>query len=191
MEEEAPSSLQCAYALHGEDVAEWLRPRPVAKVAVRSLMDRVVEGLPAEAAGGAGHMAVQSAEQPAVFVVLPSKSRVVRVPTVCLEHGKRVPHSKVPYRMVAFSDVSSDPRVADLLKALSSGMLTQNVAQAVAWHLSSGRSWDQLAAEVIEVTGSAVPDRPVFNAAELAMARRFVEESTKRHAVATESSSGG
>jgi hypothetical protein len=93
--------------------------------------------------------------------------------------------------MVAFSDVSSDPRVADLLKALSSGMLTQNVAQAVAWHLSSGRSWDQLAAEVIEVTGSAVPDRPVFNAAELAMARRFVEESTKRHAVATESSSGG
>jgi hypothetical protein len=135
-------------------------------------------------------MAVQSADQPPVFVVLPSKSRVVRIPTVCLDHGKRVPHSKIPYRMVAFAEVSADPRVADLLQALSRGMLTQNVAQAVAWHLSSGRSWDQLAAEVIEITGSSVPDRPVFNAAELAMARRFVEESTKRHPPATDSSGG-
>jgi hypothetical protein len=190
MEEEAPWSLQCVYALHGEDVAEWLRPRPVAKVAVRSLMDRMVEGAPAGVTDGAGHMAVQSADQPPVFVVLPSKSRVVRIPTVCLDHGKRVPHSKIPYRMVAFAEVSADPRVADLLQALSRGMLTQNVAQAVAWHLSSGRSWDQLAAEVIEITGSSVPDRPVFNAAELAMARRFVEESTKRHPPATDSSGG-
>ena len=92
--------------------------------------------------------------------------------------------------MVAVAEVSADPRVADLLQALSRGMLTQNVAQAVAWHLSSGRSWDQLAAEVIEITGSSVPDRPVFNAAELAMARRFVEESTKRHPPATDSSGG-
>ncbi|MFM7108133.1 MAG: polysaccharide biosynthesis/export family protein [Planctomycetaceae bacterium] len=40
---EAPDSLREAYAAHGEDFAAWLHDKPVAKAAVRALMDRVIE----------------------------------------------------------------------------------------------------------------------------------------------------
>ncbi len=115
------------------------------------------------------------------FSLPPERTRTLRVPTVCLEHGKREPSPRVPYRMTALSEFSSDPKLQDVMTALASGVLSQKVAQAAAWHISSGRSWDQLAAEVIDMAGGD-PDVPVFTRAELMAARRFVEESTRRHA---------
>ncbi|MFM9058553.1 MAG: polysaccharide biosynthesis/export family protein [Planctomycetaceae bacterium] len=40
---EAPDWLRDAYAVHGEEFAAWLHDKPVAKAAVRALMDRVIE----------------------------------------------------------------------------------------------------------------------------------------------------
>jgi hypothetical protein len=187
MENDAPESLQCGYAMHGEDVAMWLRHRPLAKVAARPLMDLAITGRAVEPAAVA-HLTVSPSDAPPVFTVFPAKSRVLRIPTVCLDHGKREPNARVPYRMVAFDACSNDPRVADVLEALSRGSLSQKVAQAAAWHLSSGRTWEQLAAEVIEMAGGADPDVRVFSPAELMAARRFVEAATDRHPAAPASS---
>jgi hypothetical protein len=189
LEVKAPWWLQCAYAMHGEDTAEWLRTRPLAKFCVKTLMDEVLEhGRAVEMA--AGQMTISPEDVSLRFEVLPARSRVVRVTTVCLEHGKREPSARIAYKMVSLEDCSGDRRVAEVLYAMAKGEISQKVAQAAVWHLSSGRTWGQLGTEVHAMDG-VEPDVPVFSEAELATAQRFVEESTKRHAVATESSSGG
>jgi hypothetical protein len=180
MELDAPASLQCGYAMFGEDVAGWLRTRPVAKAVARPLMDLAIADRPA-AAPGVAHLSVAPGDAAPTFTVFPAKSRVVRIATVCLDHGKREPNARVPYRMVALDVCSSDPRLADVLECLSRGVLTQKVAQAATWHLSSGRTWEQLAVEVIEMAGGADPDVRVFSPAELLAAKQFVEAATRRH----------
>ena len=77
-----------------------------------------------------------------------------------------------------------------VMTALASGAISQKVAQAAAWHISSGRTWEQLAAEVISMAGGD-PDVPFFTPAELAAARRLVDESAKRHQTASSESSPG
>lgn len=122
------------------------------------------------------------------FSLPPERTRTLRVPTVCLEHGKREPSPRVPYKMTSLSTCSDDPRLQDVMTALAGGAISQKVAQAAAWHISSGRSWQQLAGEVISMAGGD-PDVPFFSQAELAAARRFVDESTKRHPVSSDSGS--
>ena len=122
------------------------------------------------------------------FSLPPERTRTLRVPTVCLEHGKREPSPRVSYKMTALDTCSQDPRLQDVMAALASGVISQKVAQAAAWHLSSGRTWEQLSAEMISMAGGD-PDVPFFSQAELAAARRFVEESSRRHPAAGGSSS--
>ena len=123
------------------------------------------------------------------FSLPPERTRTLRVATVCLDHGKREPSPRVPYRMTAIDTCSSDPRLQDVMTALASGAISQKVAQAAAWHISSGRTWEQLAAEAISMAGGD-PDVPFFTPAELAAARRLVDASAKRHQPSSESSPG-
>jgi hypothetical protein len=120
------------------------------------------------------------------FSLPPERTRTLRVPTVCLEYGKREPTPRIEYKMTALETCSGDPRVQDVMTALASGMISQKVAQAAAWHLSSGRTWEQLASEVITMAGGD-PDVPMFTPAELAAAHRLVDEATRRHPAASAS----
>lgn len=108
-----------------------------------------------------------------LFSVPPEKTKVVKVATVCLEHGKGEPAPRIPYRLARIDAFSDDPVVAGLLIALGRQELPQRVAQAAAWHLSSGRSWQELAAEKIDRPGG-LPDVPYFSPAELYAARQAV-----------------
>ena len=176
----APAWLQELYLERGEDFAGWLRQRPAAKAGMRLAMDRVI------AADGSGPKdgglfrvattAPDAFTKP--FTVAAGATVAVKVPTVCLEYGKREPTARMPYRLTALEKVSQDPKVALILGGLASGHLSQKVAQAAAWHLASGRTWEQLAAEVIDRAGGD-PDLPVFSAAELAAARQAVDVATR------------
>ncbi len=171
----APGWLQDLYRSHGEAVAGWLHERPAAKAVLRLAMDQVAATpgpTPAAAALRVTSPADGGHAKP--FTVVAGKTVAIRVPTVCLEYGRREPMPRMPYRLEPLSKASQDPRVALILGGLASGQLTQKVAQAAAWHLSSGRTWDQLAAEVIDRAGGD-PDLPVFSRAELAAAKRAVE----------------
>jgi hypothetical protein len=117
-----------------------------------------------------------------MFSVPPEKTKVVKVATVCLEHGKREPQPRMPYKLVSLEVFSEDPAVAALLVGLGRGELSQKVAQAAVWNVANGRTWQQLAAEKIDHAGGA-PDEPYFTAAELHAARqavRIAEELAKR-----------
>jgi hypothetical protein len=101
------------------------------------------------------------------------------VTTVCLEHGKPEPSSRHPYKLAAVDSFSSDPKLAIVLESLGRGELSQKVAQAAAWHLSNGLSWERLAAEKIDHAGG-VPDEPYFTPAELMAAQQVVAIATQR-----------
>jgi len=112
------------------------------------------------------------------FSIPPEKTKVFRVPTVCLEYGKREPTARMPYKLGPAESFSSDPKLAWVLEQLGRGQLSQKVAQAAAWHLSSGLSWEKLAAEKIDHAGG-VPDEPYFSPAELLAAHRLVAVATQ------------
>jgi len=175
----APRWLQDLYAAHGETLAGWLQERPAAKATVRLAMDRVLGGGSATAERAAAcRVSAPIAGGAAPFTVAAGKTLTIRTPTVCLDHGRREPTTRMPYRLVPLETVSQDPRLAVILGGLASGHLSQPVAQAAAWHVSSGRTWEQLASEVIGRAGGDA-DLPVFSAAELAAARRAVEVATR------------
>ena len=114
-----------------------------------------------------------------MFSVPPETTKVVKVATVCLEYGKDEPSPRLPYRMVRLDSFSEDPALAAIVVALGRGEIPQKVAQAAAWHLSSGRSWQQLAAEKIDRAGG-VPDLQYFSMAELLAARQVVAIAIER-----------
>lgn len=175
---QAPDVLRDVYADHGEAFSVWLQERPVAKAVVRLAMDQVVSSPSSRPPAGLLRVnpVIDSASVP--FTVPAGKTVAVRAPTVCLDYGRREPTPRIPYRLVAIETVSQDPRLAVILGGLATGHVPQKVAQAAAWHLSSGRTWDQLAAEVIKRAGGD-PDVPFFSAADLAAAQRAVAIATK------------
>lgn len=100
-----------------------------------------------------------------------------KFPTVCLEHGKREPTAHTKYELKPIDEVNSDPRVKVLLYALSTGKVSQRVAQAAAWHFANNLSWEVLAAKKINKLGKA--DEPYYNPAELRLAFAFAQQVEK------------
>lgn len=118
--------------------------------------------------GGMGGMGMGGG----AFSVPPERTRVAKVQTVCLEYAKDEPNPRMTYRMERVDTVSSDPKIALILESLGLGQLSQKVAQAAAWHIANGLTWQQLAAETIDHLVGA--DEPFFTPAELAAASRVV-----------------
>ena len=141
------------------------------------------QGMNGMGGGGAG------AAGGGAFSIPPQKTRVLRVTTVCLEHGKPEPSSRHPYKLAAVESFSTDPKLAVVLESLGRGELSQKVAQAAAWNLSNGLSWERLAAEKIDHAGG-VPDEPYFTAAELLAAQRVVAIATQQAAARQPASEG-
>lgn len=111
-----------------------------------------------------------------VFSVLPGK--IVRIPvkTVCLEHGRPTPASRMEYRIFPVERFSEDPALFELLAKVASGKTPQKVVQAAAWHMASNKSWKQLAAMKFRRLGG-LPDIPEFTQNQLSSARKLAEKS--------------
>jgi hypothetical protein len=77
--------------------------------------------------------------------VPPEKVGQLKVATVCLEHGKNEPHAKIPYEIKPLESFTDKPGVRDLCEMLGKGKINQRAAQAAAWNLNNGLSWQQLA----------------------------------------------
>ena len=119
--------------------------------------------------GGASN---SSQNGPAIFSVPPGK--VVRIPvkTVCLEHGRPTPASRMEYRIFKVERFSKDPALFELLTAVANEKHSQKVAQAAAWYMASDKSWKQLAAMRFRRSGG-LPDRPEFTQSQLVSARKL------------------
>jgi hypothetical protein len=100
----------------------------------------------------------------------------IKLPIVCLEHGKKNPSAQVPYEIRTVDSFTQDDRVKELLVMLGEGNLDQRAAQAVAWHFANGMSWDELAAKKIHHLGSSV-DEPYFSRTDLQRAVRVAMQA--------------
>lgn len=145
-------------------------------------------GAAPQTTGGAGPqnqgMNIGGQQGGGMFSLPPEKTRVVKVTTVCLEHGKPEPSPIRPYKLVELESYSDDPRLEQLMQSIGKGEVSQKVAQAAAWHIANGLTWQQLAAEKIDHAGGD-PDEPFFTPAELQAAFKVVEIVTKRADAAT------
>lgn len=114
--------------------------------------------------------------QNGMFNVAAEKVGVLKVACVCLEHGKSEPRPAIAYKMVPIEQFTSDRSVHALLSAFGRDDFDQRAAQAAAWHLACGMSWDELADKRIRhLVG---PSRPYFSKEELEEARTIVGKAS-------------
>ena len=116
------------------------------------------------------------------FNVGPEKVGKIKVTTVCLEHGKKDPNPRVPYEMKPATEFTQDPKVIEVLTMLGGQQISQETAQAAAWHLTDGLTWRQLAQKVkIKHLNGSV--EMFFNAPQLRMAMQTVQLTHVHQAV--------
>ncbi len=91
-----------------------------------------------------------------LFRVEPDKPRKMTVATVCLNHGKADPNPRMKYKLVRLAEVNDSLVIEGICQGLATGKVSQNVAQAAAWHVANGLTWDELVRKprvVSEYTG--------------------------------------
>ncbi|MEO8493474.1 MAG: hypothetical protein ABI614_00275 [Planctomycetota bacterium] len=114
------------------------------------------------------------------FNVAPQKVTKVKVPCVCLEHAKPDPTPRMKYKIVPIETLTKDPNVIEVCKMLGHGEIPQNAAQAAAWNLANGLSWQELAVKNrIELRTIGYSER-YFAPQELALASRIAGEAAHR-----------
>ena len=79
-----------------------------------------------------------------MFSVAPEKMAKGNITLVCLDHGLKDPNPKVPYKLIPIEAYAKNAEVTEVVKMLVRGELDQHSAQAAAWHLQNGLSWEEL-----------------------------------------------
>lgn len=82
------------------------------------------------------------------FNVEADKVAKVKVVLVCLDHGKNDPSPHVPYKLVPIESYAKSNEVTEVVKMLARGELDQHSAQAAAWHLQNGLTWEELVKKI-------------------------------------------
>jgi len=103
----------------------------------------------------------------APFNIAPEKVAQLKLPAVCLEHGKPNPRPAKPYRIAPIAEATDKPEVASLCGMLGRGEISQRAAQAAAWHLNNDMSWEQLRAKRAQIVFGQLR-APFFTRRELA-----------------------
>jgi hypothetical protein len=119
----------------------------------------------------------------------PEKMRKVAVETVCLEHGKPDPNPRMAYKMVPLEQFTQDETVRVLCESLGNRQVTQNAAQAAAWHLMDGLTWHELATKN-RVESKYTGNVRWFSNIELRTAQAIVSEAARIAKARQESSDG-
>jgi hypothetical protein len=110
--------------------------------------------------------------------VAPEKVGKFKVTTVCLEHGKPDPRPAMKYTIKPIKEFTEKAEVRELLEVLGTGRVPQRVAQAAAWHLSNGMSWQELAAKELRFANGT--RRPYFSRQEIMAGMQVAAVAAKR-----------
>jgi hypothetical protein len=106
--------------------------------------------------------------------IAPEKTRKLTARTVCLEHGKPDPNPRIAYRMIPIDKFTDNDKVAELCRQLGRGELGQKAAQAAAWHLANGLSWEKIAG-INRIESKYLGNIKFFQPQELTRAKEFVK----------------
>ncbi|MBN2022065.1 MAG: hypothetical protein JW809_04665 [Pirellulales bacterium] len=139
--------------------------------------------------GGMGGMGGMGMGGMGFMNIAPEKVGQLKVPVVCLEHGKRDPNPAIPYVIKPIDSFTDKPAVHELCRMLGTGQLNQRVAQAAAWHLNNDMSWQELASKTLRSANGLV--RPYFHAQEIQAGARIAEQAAAAAKARREESSPG
>jgi hypothetical protein len=116
---------------------------------------------------------------PGFFNIGPERAVKVKFVSVCLDHGKPEPSSRVPYEIVPIDSHTNDSPVIELAQMLGRGELDQPAAQAAAWHLANGLTWQELASQigVKHIDGRT---EPLFSFQTLQNGRQAAQDAARR-----------
>jgi hypothetical protein len=115
--------------------------------------------------GGMGGMMGGGGGGGGMWGLAPEQVGKFKVPTVCLDHGKAEPRPAVPYEIRPIDSYTTKSGVRELCQMLGSGQLGQRAAQAAAWHLNNGMSWEELANKQVHRANGMT--QPYFSPAEI------------------------
>lgn len=126
--------------------------------------------------GGGGGFGAGGAGGGGFFSIPPET--VARVPynSVCLEHGKAEPNSRMTYKVIPVEQFSNDERLMPLLKIVSQGKVSPQAAQAAAWHMTNEMSWNDLA-EKSRTDLRTLQSEPYFSAETLNEAKSIASQA--------------
>jgi len=127
--------------------------------------------------GGMGGMGMGGMGMGGMMNVKPEVVADFKVPTVCLEHGKKDPKPQIPYVIKPIDEFTDKAEVRELCRMVGTGQLNQRAAQAAAWHFANGMSWRQLAAKRLRYANGTT--NPYFSPAEIQLAMQIASTATR------------
>jgi len=108
------------------------------------------------------------------FFSIPPQTRVrLDFHSVCLNHGLQAPSRQNRYSLVETDQYTKDEKLKELLELVGTGKIDPEVSQAVAWHLTDGLTYEQLAAKEQQHLGGYAT--PYFQAEELQQAVKLLD----------------
>lgn len=112
-----------------------------------------------------------------IFAIPPESVREVKIKSVCLEHGKPEPNSRLKYELVEASKVGVGPELETLLAGYGRDELDAEAVQAATWHLANGKSWQDLAnmSRMAAINARS----SIFTQRQLQTAKRLVADAQK------------
>lgn len=116
------------------------------------------------------------------FSVPPEKVRKIKLSLVCLEHGKPDPNPRMKYEIRPISTFTDNRQAVEVCKMLGRREISQNVAQAAAWHLLDDMGWDELARKNRVALERVRYYEKYFSIQELGLAQRVIAEAVRRTA---------
>jgi len=114
----------------------------------------------------------------AFFYVPAGKSARADLPSVCLEYGRPDPSKNKRYVLRAVVAFTNPAPIVAFLKAWHAQRFSQNVAQAAAWRLADGLSWEKLASLRSIGVGPFAVGEPMFPQRDLNAAKQVAEDAT-------------
>jgi hypothetical protein len=117
-----------------------------------------------------------------MFNVGPEKVTKLKVAAVCLDHGLKDPNPHVPYTLIPIESYAKSPAVTEVVKMLARGEIDQHSAQAAAWHLQNGLTWEELTAKIgaKHINGTVEPYFTAGHLQRALAASRIAEEKAEQ-----------
>ena len=115
-----------------------------------------------------------------LFNIPAGKAGNLKVAIVCLEHGKKDPNARVKYELKPIEAFAKNDASAEVLKMMAEGQIHRDIAQACAWHLEDGLSWQELASKDKFVSSITGYSEKYFSLEQIAFAQKVCGEAKRR-----------
>ena len=112
-----------------------------------------------------------------MFNIAPEKVGKFKVPTVCLEHGKRDPRPAIPYKIVPIESFTKNAETQEVCRLLGQGRIPQRAAQIAAWHFNNNMSLQELAAKQLRFANGST--RSYFSMNEIKAGMQVIAAAAK------------